>query len=265
MKADIEALLFATDTPLTQARLKALFKDVDGKALREAIDELNADYETQERSFSIVEFGGGWQLATRPEYASLIQRLYRGKRYVRLSQAALEVLAIIAYRQPVTRMEIEEIRGVQVSGVLATLSERNLITVAGRSEAVGNPILYGTTREFLNYMGLKGLHQLPGLPELEGLIDDRDGLKQFAAQLGAEVNDEDLETVAVHGDEIVVVRHDEAAEAEEGDAPVENAPDEPLDETSEDTGEDATDALPESETSDIPEDEAPEPADDIVR
>ncbi len=250
MKSDLEALLFATDTPLTQARLKAIFKDLDGKALRAAVDELNADYEAQDRSFSIVEFGGGWQLASRPEYAPLIQKLYRGRRYVRLSQAALEVLAIIAYRQPVTRIEIEEIRGVQVSGVLTTLTERNLVTVAGRSEAVGNPLLYGTTRDFLNYMGLKGLHQLPGLPELEGLIGDRDEIKKFAAQLGEDVSDDDFETVAVHGDEIVVVDHAaEESDEEEADASDED----PSDPDRAVAAEAETDAAPAAD---------PEPADD---
>lgn len=227
MKQDIEALLFATDTPLSAARLRSLFGDVEAKEIRAAVDELNAEYEARNHAFSIVEFGGGWQLASRPEYAPLIQKLYRGRRYVRLSQAALEVLAIIAYRQPVTRMEIEEIRGVQVSGVLSTLTERSLVTVAGRSEAVGNPILYGTTREFLNYMGLKGLHQLPDLPELEGIINDPEEIKLFAAQLGEDVSDEDFETVSVQGDEIMVVSPDVPADAPgEGEAdPEETAPD----------------------------------------
>jgi len=219
LKQDLEALLFATDTPLTTARLRAIFDVSDTKILREAIDALNADYEAQHRAFTIVEFGGGWQLASRPEYAPLIQKLYRGRRYIRLSQAALEVLAIIAYRQPVMRLDIEDIRGVQVSGVLSTLTERSLITVAGRSEAIGNPILYGTTREFLNYMGLKGLHQLPALPELEGIINNREEIQKFAAQLGEDVSDEDFETVAVHGDEIVVVQHEEPA----ADQPQEDA------------------------------------------
>lgn len=218
MKQDLEALLFATDAPLGVARLKSLFPGVETKELREAFDALNADYEAQDRAFTVVEFGGGWQLASRPEYANLIQRLYRGRRYVRLSQAALEVLAVVAYRQPVTRMEIEEIRGVQVSGVLATLTERNLITVVGRSETVGNPILYGTTREFLNHLGLKGLHQLPSLPELEGIIDDREEIKRFAEQLGEEITDEDFETVAVQGDEILVVSADDEAAPETSDA-----------------------------------------------
>jgi segregation and condensation protein B len=208
MKQDLEALLFATDTPLGVARLKPLFPGAEAKDFREAIDALNAEYEQQGRAFTVVEFGGGWQLASRPEYAGLIQQLYRGRRFVRLSQAALEVLAVIAYRQPVTRMEIEEIRGVQVSGVLATLAERNLITVAGRSDSVGNPILYGTTREFLNHMGIKGLHQLPPLPELAGIIGDREEIKRFAQQLGEEITDEDFETVAIRGDEILVVLPD---------------------------------------------------------
>lgn len=238
MKHDLEALLFATDSPLTAARLKPIL-ELGSKEIRELVDELNAEYEAQERAFSIVEFGGGWQLASRPEYMAMIQKLYKGRRYVRLSKAALEVLAIIAYRQPVTRMEIEEIRGVQVSGVLQTLTERNLVTVVGRSEAVGNPILYGTTREFLNHMGLKGLHQLPPLPELEGIMGDRDEIKRFAAQLGEEIDDSTFETVRVDGEQIVVVdtseeeTPDDAPEGEEPsgdavdaapeDAPVESA------------------------------------------
>ncbi|MCB1150249.1 SMC-Scp complex subunit ScpB [bacterium] len=214
MKQDIEALLFSTDAPLTAQRLKGLLGDeVDGKEIREAIDALNQEYEAQDRAFAIVEFGGGWQLASRPEYMPLIQKLYKGRRYVRLSRAALEVLAIVAYRQPVTRMEIEDVRGVQVSGVLQTLTERNLVTVVGRSDAVGNPILYGTTREFLNHMGLKGLHQLPSLPELEGIIQSRDEIKEFAAQLGEQIFDEDFETVDVRGDEIILVKHEPEAEA----------------------------------------------------
>ncbi|HPF33987.1 MAG TPA: SMC-Scp complex subunit ScpB [Candidatus Krumholzibacteria bacterium] len=221
MKQDIEALLFSTDAPLTAQRLKGLLGDeVDGKEIREAIDALNQEYEAQDRAFAIVEFGGGWQLASRPEYMPLIQKLYKGRRYVRLSRAALEVLAIVAYRQPVTRMEIEDVRGVQVSGVLQTLTERNLVTVVGRSDAVGNPILYGTTREFLNHMGLKGLHQLPSLPELEGIIQSREEIKEFAAQLGEEIFDEDFETVDVRGDEIILVKHEPEAEA----APAEEAP-----------------------------------------
>ncbi|MBT4292343.1 SMC-Scp complex subunit ScpB [bacterium] len=203
MKNKLEALLFATDTPLTIAKLKSIITDAESKEIRTAINELTEEYKQQGRAFSIVEFGGGWQLATCPEYIDIVQKLYRGRRFIRLSKAALEVLAIIAYRQPVTRLEGEDIRGVQVSGVLSTLVERGLINVVGRSDAIGNPILYGTTREFLNYMGLNGLHQLPSLPELEEVADDRDRLNDFARQLGEVVTDEDFETISIQGDEII--------------------------------------------------------------
>ena len=223
MKHDIEALLFATDAPLTTQRLKAVLPDVDAKEIRAAIDELNAEYEERGSAFSVVEFGGGWQIATRPDYAPLIQQLYRGRRYVRLSRAGLEVLAIIAYRQPITRMEIEEIRGVQASGVLSTLMERSLVTVLGRADTVGNPILYGTTREFLDHMGLKGLHNLPTLPDLERVVEDRDELKAFAEQLGEEICDEDFETVAIHGDEVLVVVNEGDESEPAADAEVDSA------------------------------------------
>ncbi len=229
MKRDLEALLFATDAPLTIQRLKSLLPDCDAKEIRAAVDELNAEMQEQGHAFSVVEFGGGWQIATRPEFAPIVQQLYRGRRYVRLSRAALEVLAIIAYRQPITRMEIEEIRGVQASGVLSTLIERNLITVLGRADTVGNPILYGTTREFLDHMGLKGLHQLPQLPDLERVVEDRDELKAFAEQLGETIGDEDFETVSIRGDEVVVVEKEESpaedsSEAEPADEPPADAP-----------------------------------------
>jgi segregation and condensation protein B len=220
MKHDLEALLFASDSALGIGRMKSIL-DTGTTEIRQAIEELNAEYEQQSRSFTIMEMGGGWQLVTRPEYSQLIRKLFKEKRYVRLSKAALEVLAIIAYRQPVTRLEIEEIRGVQVSSVLGTLNERNLITIVGRSDALGNPILYGTTREFLNYMGLKGLHQLPELPELQNIIDNRDDIRKFADTLGEELDEDIFETIAVEGDEIIVIDKTEeiAEDADDEDGP----------------------------------------------
>jgi segregation and condensation protein B len=192
MKRDLEALLFATDTPLSTTRLKQLLPGASGRDLREAVTALQEEYERGGHAFTIVEFGGGWQVATRPDYAPLVEKLYRGRSFARLSRPALEVLAVVAYRQPVSRLEIEDVRGVQSSGVLATLMERNLVTVVGRAETVGHPLLYGTTREFLNYLGLKGLNQLPQLASLEGVIEDREALQRFARELGREVTDEDL-------------------------------------------------------------------------
>ena len=147
MKREIEALLFATDSPLTMARLKKLLPGTEATEIREAIKELSVNYDEGENAFTLVEFGGGWQIATRPEFSPIVERMLKGRRFTRLSKAGLEVLAIIAYRQPLTRLEVDEIRGVNSSGAISTLTERNLVTVVGRSQAVGNPLLYGTTRE----------------------------------------------------------------------------------------------------------------------
>lgn len=193
MKREIEALLFATDSPLTMARLKKLLPGTETGEIREAITELSGEYDEAENAFTLVEFGGGWQIATRPEFSPIVERMLKGRRFTRLSKAGLEVLAIIAYRQPLTRLEVDEIRGVNSSGAISTLTERNLVTVVGRSQAVGNPLLYGTTREFLNHLGLKGLGQLPDLPDLEGVMDDKDQLKEFASKIGRDVSDEELE------------------------------------------------------------------------
>ena len=192
MKRELEALLFATDSPLTIGRLRKLLPETSAAELKAAVAELSAEYEAAAHAFTIVEFGGGWQIATRPDYAPLIEQLLQSRKYARLSRAGLEVLAIIAYRQPITRLDIDEIRGVQSSGALATLQERNLIAVVGRSEAVGHPLLYGTTREFLNHLGLGGLGQLPDLPSLEDVAGNRDELRQFASQFGEELSDDDF-------------------------------------------------------------------------
>ena len=193
MKREIEALLFATDAPLSSGRLRALFSNAEAKEITSAIEELQEDYTEAGFAFTIVEFGGGYQIATRPEYAPLVERLFKGRRYARLSRAGLEVLAIVAYRQPVTRLEIDEIRGVQSSGAIATLSERNLLTVVGRSEAVGHPLLYGTTREFLSHLGLKGLSQLPELPNVGQVVEDPAELKALASRFGAELADVEID------------------------------------------------------------------------
>ncbi len=192
MRRELEALLFATEAPLNLQRLRAIFPEASGREIREAIAALSAEYDEAEHAFTVVEFGGGWQIATRPEFSPLVEKLMRGKRFARLSRPSLEVLAVVAYRQPVTRMEIEEIRGVQCGGVLGTLLERDLIAVVGRAETVGHPLLYGTTREFLNHLGLRALGQLPDLPDLERVVGDREALKLFAEQVGSELTEEDL-------------------------------------------------------------------------
>ena len=193
MKREVEALLFATDSPLTVARIKKILPGTETREIREAVASLQAEYDAQGNAFTLVEFGGGWQIATRPEFSPVVEKMLKGRRFARLSKAGLEVLAIVAYRQPITRLEVDEIRGVNSSGSISTLTERNLVTVVGRSQTVGNPLLYGTTREFLNHLGLTGLGQLPDLPELENVLEDKEQLKEFASKIGREVTDEELE------------------------------------------------------------------------
>ena len=159
----------------------------------EATGELKEHYDADGRAFTVVEFGGGYSISTRPDHANLVRKLFKGRRKQRLTRASLEALAIIAYKQPVTRLEIEEIRGVAASGVLGTLLERDLIHIVGRAESLGHPLLYGTTRSFLDYVGLVHVRELPQLSELEDLLAEREDLKQLASSRGEDVSEEDFE------------------------------------------------------------------------
>ena len=169
-KAVIEALLFASDAPLTPEKIREVVGDVGEAEIREAIESLRTDYRAGARAFDIFELEGGFQVLSRPEFASWVERLFVERRKARLSRPALETLAIIAYKQPIVKAEIEMIRGVSTDGVIRTLLERNLITITGRAEGVGRPLLYGTTREFLNYFGLNDLTDLPKIEELRELL-----------------------------------------------------------------------------------------------
>jgi len=169
----IEALLFASDAPLTAADLCRAHEDLDEDAVEEAIRALRAEYDATGRAFQIYEIAGGYQLLTRPEYASVLERFHTVPQSGRLSGAALEVLAIIAYRQPIGRAEIEEIRGIGSAGVLRTLQERQLIDVVGRGEGLGRPLLYGTTKKFLEHFGFNSLHDLPRPEELPVVLKQR--------------------------------------------------------------------------------------------
>jgi segregation and condensation protein B len=174
LKSQIEALLFASDQPLTLARLQEVLPGVERSDLTSALKELEQDWEQQERAIQLQRVAGGFQLTTRQEYVDIVRRLFVGKRRVRLTKAALEALAIIAYKQPATRPEIDAIRGVSSGGVVETLLERNLVRIAGRADSVGRPLLYATTTEFLQYLGLDGLKDLPSLEELETMLAERE-------------------------------------------------------------------------------------------
>ena len=165
IKRILEAILFVSEKPLSPLELKNVIEDADIGALREIVETLKNEYSQQGRSFQITEVAGGYQFLTKPEFGVWIKKLYKSRFTEKLSGPALETLAIIAYKQPLTRAEIEVIRGVNVDGVVKTLLERELIRVAGRKEVIGRPILYGTTKKFLEYFGLNSLESLPSLKE----------------------------------------------------------------------------------------------------
>jgi segregation and condensation protein B len=162
----LEAALFASGRPLPASELAALDPTVSADELMQALDEMRVRYDTEGHGIELVEIGGGWQILTRPEYTETIERAQLASRPARLSSAALETLAIVAYRQPIGRAEIEEIRGVAVGGMLRTLLERGLIDVVGRAEGLGRPLLYGTTTVFLEQFALRHLGELPRADEL---------------------------------------------------------------------------------------------------
>jgi len=162
----IEALLFVSDKPISIDALKDVVKEIDPTEIRAIIEELNGEYAASARSFSIKEIAGGFQMLTDPIYSKWIAALYK-RPPDRLTGPSLETLAIIAYKQPITRSDIEAIRGVNVDGVLRTLEERGLIRTKGRLDAPGRPILYGTTTEFLQHFGLKSIEELPKLKEFK--------------------------------------------------------------------------------------------------
>ena len=162
----VEALLFVSDKPVSIDALRDVLKDVEPTQVRGIIEELNKEYASSGRSFSIKEIAGGFQMLTDPVYSRWIAALYK-RPSDRLTGPSLETLAIIAYKQPLTRSDIEAIRGVSVDGVIHTLEERNFIKTKGRLDAPGRPILYGTTNEFLQHFGLRSLDELPKLKEFQ--------------------------------------------------------------------------------------------------
>jgi segregation and condensation protein B len=162
----IEAALFASARPLTVEELADLDPDATLADVRQALEQLRDHFEFEGHAIEVAELAGGWQLLTRPIYAAAIERAQIAGRTPKLSAAMLETLAVIAYRQPVGRSEIEEIRGVNASGVLRTLQERGLIEAVGRAESLGRPLLYGTTPLMLELLGLRDVADLPRAEEL---------------------------------------------------------------------------------------------------
>jgi segregation and condensation protein B len=163
-----EALILGSAEPVSAQRLSEIVPGVRAAEVPELVGELNAEYSEQRRAFEVVEAAGGFQLRTRGEFAPYLQQTL-ATRPLRLSQAALETLAVVAYRQPVTRAEIEHVRGVDVGAVLRSLLERRLVRIAGHREVAGRPLLYATTRRFLEVFGLPRIEDLPTLRDLQEL------------------------------------------------------------------------------------------------
>lgn len=173
LKSAVEALLFSSDQPLTLVMLAEAL-EAGPPEISEALGALSEDYAARDAGIELREIAGGWMITTTAAHSEWVARLLRGRRRMRLSRAALETMAIIAYKQPVTKSEVEAIRGVDSSAVLATLLERSLVTIRGRSKVVGRPLLYGTTAEFLDYFGLNDLSELPRPEELRALVAARE-------------------------------------------------------------------------------------------
>ena len=209
LEAALEALLFSSDQPLPLSLL-AESLDSPPERVAEALVALEAAYAARGAGIELREIAGGHLLVTRPEHSEWVGRLLRGKKKMRLSRAALETMAIIAYKQPVTKSEVEAIRGVDSSAVLATLLERNLVTIRGRSKVVGRPLLYGTTQEFLDYFGLRELSELPRPEELRALVAAREpeqlDMMEVEAPAGQVRNNvfSELEVVAMVGSDLPV-------------------------------------------------------------
>lgn len=188
----VESMLFAAHESLSAQRIARAIGHLKVERVSAAIDALQRGYDAKRSPLMLVEIAGGWRLVTRPEFAPFLARLFSRAEKERLSSAALETLAIVAYRQPATRAEIEAVRGVQVGPVLKLLQERRLVKMVGRAEVVGRPLQYGTTRKFLDHFGLASLEELPKVfpgrtpPPLPAALPPPEPSPELSAQLSAD-------------------------------------------------------------------------------
>ncbi len=212
LKSAIEALLFVSGGPLSADRLKGIFEEATEEQIETQLRALRQEYDDRGAGIMLAEVAGGYQFATRPENAAWVRKFKSVKVSARLSKPALETLAIVAYKQPITRSEVEAIRGVNIGGIMRNLMERRLVKIVGKKDVPGKPMLYGTTLEFLQYFGLKDLSALPTLREFQELEAGEEVMEKIPAE-GAdeaptaeevpvaetEAADEDPATTAVTG------------------------------------------------------------------
>jgi len=172
LKQVVEVLVFASDIPLPAEQIRAIVEETTADEIVRAVEELNSDYRQTGRTFQIVHIGGGYQMVTHENYAAWLKKLFQGRLKQKLSQAALETLSVIAFRQPVAKPDIEAIRGVNCDGVIRTLLERKLVTISGRADGPGKPLLLKTTQEFLRHFGVNNISDLPKPKEIEELFKE---------------------------------------------------------------------------------------------
>jgi segregation and condensation protein B len=251
IKDIVEALIFASDEPLSAQEIRSLILDepvrriipsdgaqaegdmfnppaeesakkkslLDLEIIRQAVTNLNGEYESNERVFRIIEIAGGFQFATSPTVSMYVSRLYKERSRRRLSNAALETLAIVAYKQPVSKADIENIRGVNCDEVLKSLLEKNLVTITGRAESVGRPLLYGTTDEFLRQFGLASMKDLPKPREIDELLKEEAVKATTLEEAANEFVDPDaIQEVTTIDEVIAVAKEENAARAFEAEA-----------------------------------------------
>jgi segregation and condensation protein B len=239
--ATVEAILFATDNPLSEAKIAQVAELPGRRAVKEAIRTLNQRYEQMGCAFTIERIAGGFQMLTREQYHDVLARLLRVKSESKLSQAAMETLAVVAYRQPIMRADVESIRGVACGDMIRKLMEKNLVKIVGRAEVLGRPMLYGTTQRFLEVFGLNSLDDLPNVEELRGGQDrpepeSKPGTETEAAEAGAEP---EAETAATDSPQ---PPQPEAAETQDSAGQTESAEAADRQDTTDQAGADAEDS-----------------------
>jgi len=174
LKSAVEALIFASDKPITLEQIKKVLGNLDNASINKIIAELKDEYVSQNRGIRIVEIAGGFQMITCTNFAPFLKKLFKTRYSDKLSKPALESLAIIAYKQPLTKAEIESLRNVNVDGVMKSLLDKNLIRICGRKKLPGRPFVFGTTREFLEHFGLKSLQDLPKIEDFTVMAEQKE-------------------------------------------------------------------------------------------
>ncbi|MGB5218063.1 MAG: SMC-Scp complex subunit ScpB [Smithella sp.] len=252
IKAVIEALIFASDAPLAVEKIRTVFPDVEKTEIKEIIDQLTAEYHERQGGIDLQEVAGGFQFRTNPELSPWVKKLKTSKPHS-LSPQAMETLAIVAYRQPIVKSEIEDIRGVDVGGQLKGLMEKKLIRIVGRKDVPGKPIIYGTTKKFLEVFNLKDIMDLPNIRELKELHKQPEPLQQVL--LDDEILESEQEDQTAREPELNADLEPEKAEEKE-----ETSPEPELEPDKEETKTEKAEPEPEFQTAEAKaEEKSPEP------